>query len=69
MLMPAGWFTTGQQAEIHIWAPALAAALDVLDLLANSRVKQPHQVQHVVLISRILYNEEWRRLLVYDLSG
>jgi hypothetical protein len=60
-LSPEGWFTTGHRAGTHVWAPAPAAALDALEELSKSRMKRPFDVAHVILIPRLLYDEEWRR--------
>ena len=46
---------------MHVWAPPPAAALEALKQLARSRLKRPGLVTHVVLIQRLLYQEEWRR--------
>jgi len=35
-------------------------ALDALEQLLDARLKRPYEVKHVVLIPRLLYNEEWR---------
>ena len=60
-LTPEGWFDDGHRPGIHIWAPPPAAALIALKQLANSRHKRPHTTTHVVLIPRLLYQEEWQR--------
>jgi len=60
-LSPEGWFTTGHQPGTHVWAPPPAAALDALEQLSMARLKRPFEGTHVVLIPRLLYEEEWRR--------
>lgn len=60
-LTSADWFTTGQRPGIHIWAPPPAAALVALKELARARLKRPYSCIHVMLIPRLLYQEEWRK--------
>ena len=60
-LEPEDWFERGHEAGVHVWSPPPAAALDALKQLARLRLKRPHSVCHVVLIQRLLYEEEWRR--------
>lgn len=60
-LTPADWFTTGHLPGIHIWAPPPAAALVALKELAKARHKRPYSSTHVILIPRLLYQEEWRK--------
>lgn len=50
----------GHQPGVHIWAPPPGAALIALRQLASSRHKRPEFVTHVVMIPRLLYQEEWR---------
>ena len=59
-LMPVGWFKQGHWPSVHIWAPPPAAALIALKELARYRHKRPFEVTHVVLIPRLLWEEEWR---------
>ena len=51
-LSPEGWFSTGHESGMHVWALLPAAALIVLKEIAKSH--------HVVLIPRLLFEEEWR---------
>ena len=60
-LEPEDWFGKGHQPGVHIWAPPPAAALVAMKELAMSRHKRPYEVTHVVLIPRLLWQEEWRR--------
>ncbi len=60
-LLPADWFTTGHQPGIHIWAPPPAAALVALKELAKARHKRPYSATHVIVVPRLLYQEEWRK--------
>lgn len=59
-LKPEEWFLKGHQPGVHVWAPPPGAARVVLRQLASSRHKRPEFVTHVVLIPRLLYQEEWR---------
>ena len=59
-LDPVGWFEEGHQAGVHIWSPPPAAALIALRSLARSRQKRPYTTSHIVIIPRLLYQEEWR---------
>ena len=59
-LAPEGWFDEGQHPGVHVWAPPPAAALIVLEQLARSRQLRPYTTTHVVIIPRLLYQEEWR---------
>ena len=60
-LEPLDWFGKGHQPGVHIWSPPPAAALVAMKELAMSRHKRPYDVTHVVLIPRLLWQEEWRR--------
>ena len=60
-LQPKDWFLKGQLPGVHVWAPPAAAALIALKELARSRHKRPQHLTHVVLIPRLLYQEEWRK--------
>jgi hypothetical protein len=60
-LQPKDWFLKGQLPGVHVWAPPAAAALIALKELARSRHKRPQHVTNVVLIPRLLYQEEWRK--------
>jgi hypothetical protein len=60
-LEPCDWPERGHLPGVHVWAPAPAAALEALKQLACSRLKRPFLVTHVVLVQRLLYQEEWRR--------
>ena len=60
-LTPTDWFTTGHLPGIHVWAPPPAAALIALKELARARLKRPYACTHVILIPRLLYQEEWRK--------
>jgi hypothetical protein len=59
-LSPEGWFDRGHLTSVHIWAPLPAAVLIALNELARSRHKHLFEVSHVVLIPRLLWDEEWR---------
>ena len=59
-LEPVDWFEKGHQPGIHIWSPPPAAALIALRSLARSRLKRPYTTSHIVIIPRLLYQEEWR---------
>ena len=59
-LTPEGWFEKGHQPGVHIWTPPPAAALIALKELSRSRHKRPLEVTHVVMIPRLLWDEEWR---------
>ena len=60
-LKPGEWYEEGHLPGVHVWAPPPAAALEALKQLAWSRLKRPELVTHVVVIQRLLYQEEWRR--------
>ena len=62
------WYEGGHQAGVHIWSPPLAAALEALKQVARSRPKRPFQVTHVVLIQRLLHQEEWRQRFEKDMD-
>ena len=59
-LQPRDWFVKGQLPGVHIWAPPPGAALIALKEVARSRHKRPKHVTHVIMIPRLLYQEEWR---------
>ncbi len=59
-LKPEGWFEEGHLPGVHIWAPPPAGGLIALKELARSRHKRPFVQTHVVMIPRLLYQEEWR---------
>ena len=50
----------GHLPGVHVWAPPLAAALIALKELVRSWHKCLFKVSHVVLIPRLLWDEEWR---------
>mmetsp|Transcript_5950 Transcript_5950/g.13021 ORF Transcript_5950/g.13021 Transcript_5950/m.13021 type:complete len:1140 (-) Transcript_5950:4782-8201(-) len=54
------WFAPGRRVHTQVWAPPPAGALIALKELAKLRLKRPYEHTHVVLIPRILYQEEWR---------
>ena len=60
-LEPHDWYEGGHLPGVHIWSPPPAAALGALEQVACSRLKRPFQVAHVVIIQRLLYQEERRR--------
>ena len=60
-LTPEGWFSLGHLKGIHVWAPPPAAALVALKELATSKLKRPYDVTHVVIIPRLMYQEEWSK--------
>ncbi len=47
-------------SQVSISAPPPAVGLIVLKELACSRLKHPWSSTHVVIIPRLLYQEEWR---------
>ena len=55
---PCEWYEEGHLPGVHVWAPPPAAALEALKQLTRSRLKRPGLVTHVVVIQRILYEEE-----------
>ena len=57
---PIDWFLKIHKPGIHVIAPPPAAALHALTEVARSRHKRPEHVQYVILIPRLLYQEEWR---------
>ena len=59
-LSPEGWFIEGHRPGIHLWAPPPAAALIALEELAESRLKQFHDVTHVFVCPRLCFYEKWR---------
>ena len=60
-LTPEGWFVEGHQPGIHLWAPPPAAALNVLEQIAQAKIKRPDKTCHVFICQRLMYFEEWRR--------
>ena len=67
-LEPEGWFAEGHKSGVHIWAPPPAAGLIALKELARSRNKQPYNSTHMVMIPRLLYQEEWRSRFEKDVD-
>ena len=59
-LTPEQWFDPGPRPKAQIWAPPCAVALIALKELARARLKRPYDTTHVVLLRRLLYQEEWR---------
>ncbi len=59
-LTPEGWFEAGHLSGVHLWVPPLGAVLIALKELARSQHKWPSKVNHVVMIPRLLWEEEWR---------
>jgi hypothetical protein len=59
-LSPKGWFNAGHCPGVHIWTPPPAAALIALEELSRSWHKRPSEVTHVVMIPRLLWDEEWQ---------
>ena len=59
-LTPEGWFEEGLEPGVHVWAPPPAATLSALRQLALSHQLRPYTTTHVVLVPRLLYEEEWR---------
>jgi hypothetical protein len=59
-LSPEGWFVHGHFPGVHLWTPPPVAALIALKELSRSRHKCPSEVTHVVMIPRLLWDEEWR---------
>ena len=57
---PIDWFLKSHKAGVHVIAPPPAAALTALKEVAKARHKRPHYTTYVVLIPRLLYQEEWR---------
>ncbi|KAL3801862.1 hypothetical protein ACHAWO_003868 [Cyclotella atomus] len=57
---PIDWFFKAQKPGIHVIAPPAAAALVALNEVARGRHKRPRYVTYVILIPRLLYQEEWR---------
>ena len=70
-LSPEGWFKAGHQPGVHLWAPppgALGAALIALKELARSWHERTSKVTHVVMIPRLLWEEEWRSCFNKDVN-
>ena len=59
-LDPEGWFEEGHRSGTHIWAPPPGAGLIVLRELARAKHKRPWKSMNVIMIPRLLYQEEWR---------
>lgn len=59
-LTPEGWFEEGLLPGVHVWAPPPAATLIALRQLALSHQLRPYTTTHVILVPRLLYEEEWR---------
>ena len=57
---PLEWFNEAHKPGVHIIAPPPAAAIYALEEIAKGRHKRPQYVTYVILIPRILYQEEWR---------
>jgi hypothetical protein len=57
---PLSWFHEMHKPGIHLVAPPPAAALSALKEVAKARHKRPRDVTFVILIPRLLYQEEWR---------
>ena len=57
---PIDWFRKAQMPGVHVMAPPPAAALIALKEVARARHKRPREVTYVILIPRLLYQEEWR---------
>ncbi len=68
-LTPEGWFERGHQPGVHIWTPPPAAALVALKELARSCHKCPSEVTHVVMIPRLLWDEEWHSWFEMEVDG
>ena len=60
LLSPVGWFEEGHHPGVHRWAPHPAAALIALKELSRSWHKRPSEVTYVMMIPRLLWDEEWR---------
>jgi hypothetical protein len=59
-LTPVGWFEKGHHPGVHIWTPPPAATLIALKELSRSCHTRPSEVTHVVMIPRLLWDEEWQ---------
>ena len=57
---PMDWFTKAHKPGVHVIAPPPGAALAALKEVAKARHKRPKEVTYVILIPRLLYQEEWR---------
>jgi hypothetical protein len=57
---PIEWFLEAQKPGVHIIAPPPAAALHALKEVARGRLKRPRHLTYVIMIPRLLYQEEWR---------
>ena len=57
---PVDWFRKMHLPGVHVLAPPPAAALAALKEVAKARHKRPQYVTHVIIIPRLLYQEEWR---------
>jgi hypothetical protein len=59
LLSPEGWFDLGHWPGVHLWTPPPAAALIALKELSRAKHKRPSEVSNVVMIPRLLWDEEW----------
>jgi hypothetical protein len=57
---PIEWFLEAQKPGENIIAPPDVAALHALKEIARGWHKRPRDVTYVILIPRVLYQEEWR---------
>jgi hypothetical protein len=57
---PREWFWDAHKPGVHLIAPPAAAALTALKEVAKGRHKRPRDTIYVILIPRLLYQEEWR---------
>ena len=57
---PLEWFCDMHKPGTHVLAPPPVAALAALKEVAKGRHKRSHDVTYVILIPRLLYQEEWR---------
>ena len=48
-LTPEGWFDDGHRPGVHLWEPPPAAALNVLEQLAQAKLKQPDKMCHIFI--------------------
>ena len=59
-VQPIDWFRKAHLPGVHVLAPPPGAALAALKEVARARHKRPQYVTYVILIPRLLYQEEWR---------